>query len=245
MSAPDRSGRAPVRGRVWTARDAGRARTRSWHAQMLAEAGDGTRRGTRWGRGSLTLAPATAVVAALGLAIAQGVLAASFNVANEPFTLNVAELDGTGLGGVLAAADVKDADAVTGTTGVLHAGLASAELAGLCIVVNQSMLGVKYSITVGAGGSERSTGSNLFFDITDLNASPATLRGAVLGVSADEVAVNGTPLGGAPGGFGLDVTRGTVNLRDVKASAYQAQVAGALTLPNLGINVTLGDATGC
>jgi hypothetical protein len=36
-----------------------------------------------------------------------------------------------------------------------------------------------------------------------------------------------------------------VNLRNVVASAYQAQVAGALTLPNLGINVKLGDAKGC
>jgi hypothetical protein len=107
------------------------------------------------------------------------------------------------------------------------------------------MLGVKYSITVGSSGTQAASGDNLFFDITDLTSSPATLKGAVLGVSADEIAVNDTSLGGQPGAFGLDVTRGTVNLRDVVASAYQAQVAGALTLPNLGINVKLGEAKGC
>lgn len=226
-----------------------RERARVWLEQMLAQdaadAGAGVRRGTRWGIGAGAFAPALAAVVALGFAITQGALAASFNVSDQKFFLNVAQLEGTGLGGVLAEANIKGSDAAEDTTGVLHAALAEATLTGLCIVVHQSMLGVKYSITVGAGGTEGSTGDNLFFDITDLAASPATLRGAVLGVSADEVAVNGTSLGGAPGGFGLDVTRGTVSLKDVKASAYQAQVAGALTLPNLGINVKLGEVDTC
>jgi hypothetical protein len=36
-----------------------------------------------------------------------------------------------------------------------------------------------------------------------------------------------------------------VSLKDVVASAYQSQVAGSLTLPNLGINVKLGDVKSC
>lgn len=222
-----------------------RERAGAWHAAMLDEAEDGTRRGTRWGIGAGALGPSIATVAVLGFAITQGALAASFNVSNQKFLLNVKELEGTGLGAVLAAENVKDPNSKKDQTGVLHAALAQAQLSGLCIVVHQSMLGVKYSITVGAGGTANATGDNLFFDITDLNSSPAILKGAVLGVSADEIGVNGTSLGGQPGAFGLDVTRGTVNLRNVVASAYQAQVAGALTLPNLGINVKLGDAKGC
>lgn len=222
-----------------------REQAAAWHSAMLAEAEEGPRRGTRWGIGVGALAPCIAAVTVLGFAITSGAMAASFNVSDQKFFLNVKELQGTGLGAVLGQENLKDASAVQSRTGVLHAALASAELNGLCIVVHQSMLGVKYSITVGSGGTQAATGNNLFFDITDLTSSPATLRGAVLGVSADEIAVNDTSLGGQPGGFGLDVTQGTVNLRDVVASAYQAQVAGALTLPNLGINVKLGEVKGC
>jgi hypothetical protein len=222
-----------------------RERASFWHSAMLAEAEDGVPRGTRWGIGAGALGPSIATVVVLGFAITQGALAASFNVSDQKFFLNVKELQGTGLGAVLAAENVKDPNSKKDQTGVLHAALAEAQLSGLCIVVHQSMLGVKYSITVGANGSSPSSGNSLFFDITDLKASPATLKGAVLGVSADEIAVNDTSLGGQPGGFGLDLTRGSVSLRDVVASAYQSQVAGSLTLPNLGINVKLGDVKGC
>ena len=220
-------------------------RVAAWHSAMLAEAEDGTPRGTRWGIGAGALGPAVAAVGALGFAIMQGALAASFNVANQPFFLKVRQLDGNGLGAVLAAENLKDPASKKSQTGVLHAALASAQMQGLCIVVHQSMLGVKYSITVGANGTQASSGNNLFFDITDLTSSPATLRGAQLGVSADELGVNGTSLGGQPGGFGLDLTRGSVNLQNVSASAYQSQVAGALTLPKLVINVKLGDVVDC
>jgi hypothetical protein len=209
---------------------------------MLAAAQDGVPHGTRWGVGALALGPASAVVGLLGAAFVDGVLAANFNVVNQKFTLNVGELDGTGLGAVPATAHT----GASGTApGVLHAGLASAKLTGLCIVVNQSMLGVPYTITISANGNKPANGTNLFFDITDLNATPATLTGAVIGESADAVTVNSIPLGGSPGAFGLDVSHGTVTLHNVVASAYQTQVVGALTLPELGINVKLGNSKGC
>jgi len=215
---------------------------RDRHAGMLERAEDGVPHGTRWGLGALALGPSTAAVAVLGAAFVDGVLAASFNVVDQKFTLNVGELDGTGLGAVPALAHT----ATSGTApGVLHAGLTSAKLTGLCIVVNQSMLGVPYTITISANGAKPSTGSNLYFDITDLNSSPATLTGAVIGESADAVTVNSAPLGGPAGAFGLDVSHGTVTLHNVVASAYQTQVVGALTLPSLGINVRLGNAKGC
>lgn len=241
MTSPESGPIRVVRRRVAQARATGAERVRSRHEQMLADAEDGTRRGTRWGWGAAAFAPAIAAVATVGMTIAQGVLAANFNVANQKFTLNVAELDGTGLGAVPAPAKPDNG----GEAGVLHAALASAKLSGLCILVRESILGVNYTITIGSSGAQPASGTNLFFDITELNAAPAELRGAILGRSANEIEVGGTSLGGQPGAFGLDVTGGTVTLRDVKASAYQAQVAGALTLPNLGINVRLGDANRC
>jgi hypothetical protein len=218
------------------------ARVRAWHERMLTTAEEGPGYGTRWGRGAAALVPAGAAVTAIGAAVSNGVLAANFNVVNQKFTLNVAQLDGTGLGAVLAAART---GASGDAPGVLHAGLASAKLSGTCILVHQSLLGVPYTITIGALGATPSNGTNLYFDVTDLTATPATLSGAILGESADAVTVNSTPLGGAPGGFGLDLSRGTVTLRNVVASAYQTQVVGALTLPDLGIHVKLGNSNGC
>jgi hypothetical protein len=218
-----------------------RAVARERHARMLDAAENGVPHGTRWGIGSAALVPSTAGAAVLGAAIAQGALAANFNVANQRFTIGIDRLEGEGLGAVLAAASPHGTKE---KPGVLHAALSSAKLTGLCMLVRQSLLGMKYTISIGAQGAPAS-GDNLYFDVTDLTASPATLKGAVLGASAETVAVDGTSLGGAPGGFGLDVTKGSVVLQDVTVSAYQTQVAGALTLPNLSIKVRPGEATGC
>jgi hypothetical protein len=228
-----------LRGAVSARAAKSRERAKRWNAAMLAEAEAHPHVGTRWGRSGWAFVPATVAVAAIGLAISEGVIAANFAVNDQAFTLHVGQLQGKGLGAVLAAESLRDKK-----TGVLHAGMVSASLTDVCIVVHQSVLGVDYTITVssGAGGA---SGDNLYFDVTNLNASPATLRGAILGESADAVSVNGNPLGGAPGGFGLDVGKGSVTLSDVVGSAYQAQVAGALTLPHLGINVRLGTQSSC
>lgn len=222
-------------------RDRWRALAVARHARMLEAAEHGTPHGTRWGIGTAALVPPAAGAAVLGAAIAQGAVAANFNVASQRFTLGIDRLEGEGLGAVLAAASPSQSSE---RPGVLHAALSSAKLTGLCILVRQSLLGLPYTISIGAKGAPAS-GEKLFFDITELNATPATLKGAVLGAAAETVAVDGTSLGGAPGGFGLDVTRGSVVLQKVSASAYQAQVAGALTLPELGIKVRPGEASGC
>jgi hypothetical protein len=206
---------------------------------MLAAAETGPAYGTRWGRGAAAFTPATVAAAAVGVAMAQGALAAGFNVANQKFDLHIDELDGTGLGAVLAAAQTQDG----AKPGVLHAGLATAKLSGLCILVHQALLGVNYTISIGSAGAQQSSGTNLLFDITELASTPATLSGAVLGVSADTVTSGNQSLGGAPGAFGL--TKGEVVLHNVTASAYQTQVVGGLTLPNLGINVHLGNVSKC
>jgi hypothetical protein len=210
---------------------------RARHAAMLAAAEQ--EYGTRWGRGAAAFAPATLASAAVGVAMAQGALAAGFNVANQKFDLHIDELDGSGLGAVLAVAQTQNG----GKPGVLHAGLSSARLSGLCILVHQSLLGVNYTISIGSAGAQQSSGTNLLFDITDLSSTPATLTSAVLGVSAETVTSGNSSLGGAPGAFGL--SRGEVTLHNVTSSAYQTQVVGGLTLPNLGIHVHSGNVSRC
>jgi hypothetical protein len=234
-----------LRERLGQAQQSGRTNLRQWNDRMLAQADEPQRMGTRWRRSTFAFAPATAAVVSIAYLMVQGVLAASFNVANQPFDLHVAQLDGQGLGAVLAAESVKNSHGSTSHQGALHAGLAAANIQGLCIVIKQPLFGIPYSITLSAGHGDTVSGRNLYFDIGNLNATPAVLKGAILGESADAVNVNGNSLGGAAGGFGLDNSRGTATMSNVDASAYQAQVAGSLTLPHLSIGVHLGTVTGC
>src|SRR5690349_10179446 len=62
---------------------------REWNEEMHLEYTDGPARGTRWKRASGMAIPATVAIFTVGMAIVQGILAASFNVANQRFTLIV------------------------------------------------------------------------------------------------------------------------------------------------------------
>lgn len=210
---------------------------------MLADAEE--RNGTRWGRGLAVLVPTAVAAGFVGVAITQGALAAGFNVADQPFEMRVSELQGNGLGVVIGAANVKSADGSVSRKAVLHAGLNSADIAGLCLIAKQNFMGAAYSVLLSAGGDERAGGQNVMFDVTDLDATPAVLSGALLGRSADEIFAAGQSLGGEPGGFGLDVGEGQATLSNVKATAVNAQVVGSLSVPHLKMSLVPGEATGC
>ncbi|MEU6929561.1 DUF6230 family protein [Streptomyces sp. NPDC046385] len=247
------------------ARDAARSLARAAaarNAAMLAEAADGTRRGTRWGRGALAFVPSVLAAGALGAALAQGALAANFSVTGQPFSLTSNGISGTGFGAVVNTPPVGHADGSTTTdTGMARVGFASAGLAGLCGIVHQSIAGVPYSLLLTAGQKVTATppaafttdidASNLFIQATELRSyGPTTLQNAVIGQSADQVLVDGKPLTGAvPGGFGLGSAGGpggsSVNLHGLDATAYDAEIAGALVLPELDIRIVGGTATTC
>ncbi|MFE0644021.1 DUF6230 family protein [Streptomyces sp. NPDC058877] len=233
-----------------------------WNARMLAEAADGSRRGTRWRRGALAFVPSVLAVGALGAALAQGALAANFSVTGQPFTLTSNGVEGSGFGAVVNTPAVGRPDGTTTTnTAMARVGFASAGLAGLCGIVHQTIAGVPYSLLLTGGQEVAATppatfttdidASNLYIQATELQAyGPTTLQNAVLGQSADQVTVAGKPLTGAlPGGFGLGSAGGeggsSIRLHGLNATAYDAEMAGALVLPNLKIRVVAGTATAC
>ncbi|MFB7830020.1 DUF6230 family protein [Streptomyces sp. NPDC056056] len=233
-----------------------------WNARMLAEAADGTRRGTRWGRGALALVPSALAVGVLGAALAQGALAANFSVAGQPFTLTSNGVEGSGFGAIVNTPPVGRPDGSTTTnTAMARVGFASAGLAGLCGIVHQTIAGVPYSLLLTGGQKVTATpptafstdidASNLYIQATELQSyGPTTLQNAVLGQSADQVTVAGKPLTGAlPGGFGLGSAGGeggsSITLHGLSATAYDAEMAGALVLPDLKIRVVAGSASTC
>ncbi|MEX0173117.1 DUF6230 family protein [Streptomyces sp. LMG1-1-1.1] len=243
-------------------RAAGPRAVSDWNARMLAEATDGTRRGTRWGRGALAFVPSVIAVGALGTALAQGALAANFSVTGQPFTLTSNGVAGTGFGAVVNTPAVGRPDGTSTTnTAMARVGFASAGLAGLCGIVHQTIAGVPYSLLLTGGQTVTATppgtfttdidASNLYIQATELQAyGPTTLQNAVIGQSADQVTVAGKPLTGAlPGGFGLGSAGGeggsSIKLHGLNATAYDAEMAGALVLPDLRIRVVAGSATAC
>ncbi|MER5638884.1 DUF6230 family protein [Kitasatospora sp. NPDC002227] len=247
--------------RQWHTR--GRTAALDWNRRMLEEAADGTRRGTCWGRCAAVLLPAGLGAGALGASMAAGVLAASFNVTNTPFTLMSNGVSGTGFGAILNTPTIESNTGTTSnSTAMARVGFASANLAGLCGIVHQSFAGVGYSLLLTAGQQVTATppatfttdlnASNLYIEAPSLNASGSTtLQNAVLGMAADQVMVAGSPLTGAQaGGFGLGSAGSgpggsTVTLAGLNATANTAEIAGSLTLQSLSIRVVPGSATSC
>ena len=54
------------------------------------------RGGTRWKRFAVVMVPSVAATAAIGVALAQGALAASFSVSGQSFKVTADRLDGAG-----------------------------------------------------------------------------------------------------------------------------------------------------
>jgi hypothetical protein len=239
---------------------AGRSRLRQWNDGMAESAQDGTRRGTRWLRSSGLAVPALAVVAVLGVDIAQGALAATFTTSNTQFALKSSRVAGTGLGAFLEGVPAETGPGTTQNNGLARVGFTSVQLNDLCISVTQTLAGAQYTLFVNSTGSGAAGGngilanpvsaSYLYIDATGLTAASGTLQSLVLGQSADTVQLQGptnTPLTdaqgnpGTAGAFGLQAV--TANLGTLAANAYSATISGSVTLPTPNITIKPGAAT--
>lgn len=224
----------------------------TWNADMLEKAETGPRCGTRWGRGAVTLVPSVALTVGIGGAIAQGVLAASLNLTNQPFTLYSNKIAGTGMGLYLNSANTSG-----GATASARVGIASATLDGFCGLVKQpmSLAGINKDVymIITAGQSVTGTpnttptrlinASNLFMQASSLTSgsdvnNPATIQNAILGISADNIQMP-TGAGGAAvtmptsSGYGSGATPGGFGLQGSGLDANGNVVPGTITIPGL------------
>ncbi len=209
---------------------------------MLAESESGQPHGTRWVRGVAVLLPATLAAGLVGAGIVQGALAANFTVGSQPLDLVLKRADAKGLGIVMVSTDMRSPDGSTNPEPVVKASLGSANIDGLCAVVKQSLLGQTVALQIVAAAKGQAQGSGIDFLVTELNVGETELTNAVLGRSADEVAVDGQNMGGQPGGFGLDVSQGTAVLNDLTGKAVGASIMGALKAPDFSASLHKGDA---
>ena len=212
----------------------------SWHTNM-SFAADENHAGTRWGRGMAVIAPATAAAAAIGLSISGGASAASFNVANVPLTAYVDRVDAEGLAAVMGSVNAKNADGSKTTQATLHAALTSGSLHGVCAIARQNIMGVAYALVIHAANDGGAEGSNIILDATEATGTNVKVQNVTVGRSADEISLNGQNLGGEPGGFGIDGTDATAHLENIVATAYGAELVGALKASDFTAKIEKGE----
>ncbi|MCD0482994.1 DUF6230 family protein [Streptacidiphilus sp. ASG 303] len=140
---------------------------------------------TRWKRFAVVMVPSIAATAAIGVSLAQGALAASFNVSGQQFKVGAGHLEGNGFA-QYGSLDVEKA-------GVPHpvavSSFRSATINNLCqsVVLDAPLIG-KVSLNINAGGDPKNPveAKNLFIDLDDLNAD-ATFSNINIGVATGSI----------------------------------------------------------
>ncbi|GEB53564.1 MULTISPECIES: DUF6230 family protein [Streptomyces] len=195
------------------------------------------RGGTRWKRFAVVMVPSVAATAAIGVALSQGALAASFSVSGQQFKVTADKLDGQGFV-QYGAVDTNK----SGQKPVAVVGMNSAKISNLCqsVVVPVPVFGdVSMKLTAGGSGSPRVEAKKLYIDADDLHTN-ATFNKIDIGVSADKTTKGPGPHNGdkyLKDSFAQQAE--SVAFEDVKQRAW-ATTAGTFKLSGLHMAVKKG-----
>lgn len=207
------------------------------------------RGGTKWKRFAVVMVPSVAATAVIGMALAQGALAASFAVSGQSFKVSAERLDGEGFvqyGGLDAHSGGGAPEAVA------VSGFKKAYITKMCqsVVVPVPGFGsVSLNLNAGMKGDngankdQRVEADNLYIDLNQLDAD-AEFQDINIGVAAGSTNKaqgpattpgNGGPA--LPNSFAQEAR--TATLTDVKQTAW-ATSAGTFKLKGLSMSVKPG-----
>ncbi|MEV6565457.1 DUF6230 family protein [Streptomyces kronopolitis] len=195
------------------------------------------RGGTRWKRFAVVMVPSVAATAAIGVALSQGALAASFSVSGQQFKVSTDRLDGTGFVQYGAIDAQKGGKQVP----VAVSGFSNAKIKNLCqsVVVPVPVFG-DVSMKLAAGGGDTPVeAKNLYIDLDQLSAD-ATFNNIDIGVAAGSTTKGpGMHKGDKadPGSFAQQADSAT--LTHVQQQAW-ATTAGTFKLSGLKMSVAKG-----
>ncbi|WP_079054512.1 DUF6230 family protein [Streptomyces graminilatus] len=203
------------------------------------------RGGTRWKRFAVVMVPSVAATACIGVALAQGALAASFSVSGQSFKVRADEIHGTGFS-QYGAVDMDDTKSEKGTHPVAVSAFADARIQNMCqsVVTPRIPFFGTATLVLTAGDSDdkdkQVTAKNLYIDVEDLGAEKAEFGDMNIGVAAKSLK-NPPMKGGAElsDGNGFGQQAATADLYGVKQKAW-ATTAGTFTLPGLSMKVVTG-----
>ncbi|MFD7782142.1 DUF6230 family protein [Streptomyces nojiriensis] len=187
----------------------------------------------RWRRFAVLTIPAVAVTAGLGIALAQGVLAASFAVSGQQFKVSASSLEGEGF----AQYGSVDVNARQELIPVAVTAIREAKLHSLCqsVVTSLPVIG-DISLNLTAGKKTPVEASNLFVDATQL-AGDAVFTNIEIGRDASTLDKGPAEAQGMQDLFAQQAD--TVSITDLQQTAW-ATNAGTFKLSGLGMNVSKG-----
>ncbi|MFI5799374.1 DUF6230 family protein [Streptomyces sp. NPDC051677] len=201
------------------------------------------RGGTRWKRFAVVMVPSVAATACIGVALAQGALAASFSVSGQSFKVSADELDGHNMIQYGAIDSGYNLDGSKTAHPVSVSAFKSATITNMCqsvVTPNIPLLGsVTLTLKAGGGGTPVEA-DNLYIDVADLNAGNATFTGLNIGVAAkDSTKGPGIKSGDAANPYGFAQEADRAVLTDVKQTAW-ATTAGTFKLSGLKMSLSTG-----
>ncbi|MFF5481553.1 DUF6230 family protein [Streptomyces sp. NPDC012935] len=202
------------------------------------------RGGTRWKRFAVVMVPSVAATAAIGVALAQGALAASFSVSGQSFKVTTDKLVGTGFSQYGALDEGYTLSGKKTVHPVAVSGFKSATISNMCqsvVTPNIPILGsVSLILRAGEDPNKPVEAKNLYIDVADLEAD-ATFENIDIGVAAKDANKGPGMKGGGeqanPFGFAQQADKAT--LSGVKQTAW-ATTAGTFKLSGLKMSLSTG-----
>ncbi|GAA1002926.1 MULTISPECIES: DUF6230 family protein [Streptomyces] len=199
------------------------------------------RGGTRWKRFAVVMVPSVAATAAIGVALAQGALAASFSVSGQSFKVTAEKLVGSGFSQYGAIDSGKSLEGKDEHHPVAVSAFKKATINNLCqSVVTPTPFGNVSLLLRAGGGSKPVEASNLYIDVADLSAD-ATFNNIDIGVAAKDASKGPGMKGGSEQAnpFGFAQQADSATLTDVKQTAW-ATTAGTFKLSGLKMSLATG-----
>ncbi|WP_405632563.1 DUF6230 family protein [Streptomyces sp. NBC_00016] len=183
---------------------------------------------THWRRSALMFVPCTLAVGALGIALAEGAIAASFAVSGTAFKVSASEVTAQGVSSFPSTIGGSADDAKP----VLLAAVKDGTVSDVCVSLKQKLpLVGEISMLVHSGADKPLAGTDLVVNADALTGG----GGKVTGVEAgrDASTLTGAPgVTGPKGVFGVQAD--TAVAHDLRSTAYSAN-GGTLTLEKLEI----------
>lgn len=204
------------------------------------------RGGTRWKRFAVAMVPSVAATACIGVALAQGALAASFSVSGQSFKVTSEELVGKGFSQYGALDEGYTLSGEKTRHPVAVSAFKSATIKGLCqsvVTPNIPVLG-NVSLILRAGEGDRPVkAQNLYIDVADLQAD-ATFTNIDIGVAAQDARKGpaikpGEVANKRVNPYGFAQQADTAVLKNVKQTAW-ATTAGTFKLSGLKMSLSAG-----
>ncbi|MGW2638673.1 DUF6230 family protein [Streptomyces sp. NPDC001348] len=205
------------------------------------------RGGTRWKRFAVVMVPSVAATAAIGVALAQGALAASFSVSGQNFKVSADKLVGQGFSQY---GSIDSGKSLDGKENQAHpvavSAFTHANITKMCqsVVTPIPLLGknVTLKLTAGDKGTDVEA-DHLYIDVDTLDSTEAVFHGMDIGVAAGSVKGEKPKSGENTSPYGFAQQADDATLTGVHQTAW-ATTAGTFKLSNLHMGLSWGSGPG-